>query len=192
MSGSRRWCDRARRSPVAPSRSWWPTTASASSRRFCEHMFEPFAMEGRSASAGTGSGMAIVENVSSRSWAAIFKWKRRWGRGRRSRWILDLRVALDPGRRLVESGLGPASGERGEVSGKRRDGDSADGMGRRPRSARRAFRRRMRGASRDRRPVGQGEAPRRPAGAAGRGQRAQRGSGAGASRRGRRLHRLGA
>ena len=29
MSGSRRWCDRARRSPVAPSRSWWPTTASA-------------------------------------------------------------------------------------------------------------------------------------------------------------------
>ena len=145
---------------------------------FCEHMFEPFAMEGRSASAGTGLGMAIVKNIVSLMGGDL-QVETQVGKGN------DVHGRPEPqggaGPRALPVGIGarPGSGQRGEVSGKRRDGDSADGMGRRPRSARRVLRRRMRGTSSERRSVGQGEAPRRPAGAAGRGQRAQRGSGAG-------------
>lgn len=80
---------------------------------FCEHMFEPFAMEGRSASAGTGLGMAIVKNIVSLMGGDL-QVETQVGKGTTFTVVLDLRVALDPGRCLVESGLGrqAASGER--------------------------------------------------------------------------------
>ena len=63
MSGSRRRCEP---STVVTCRTVTFVVADdgiGMEPAFCEHMFEPFAMEGRSASAGTGLGMAIVKNI---------------------------------------------------------------------------------------------------------------------------------
>ena len=118
MSGSRRRCGRARWSPAAPSRSWWPTTASAWSRRSASTCSSRSPWKGvrlRRAPAWAWPS----SRTSSRSWAATFKWKRRWGRARRSRCVLNLRVALDPERRLVESRARPGSGRAGRGVGKK-------------------------------------------------------------------------